>query len=113
MTNYDYGIGFFTNGVGSLSSAPFDLGGGQIEACPDLICPIVSISLQFTLSPTQNSIQFAFQGSDLSIIPPTQVAAVPEPSTWAMLIVGFASVGFMAYRRKAQRPVRLAGAETA
>jgi len=28
------------------------------------------------------------------------VAAVPEPSTWAMLLIGFASVGFMAYRRR-------------
>jgi len=27
------------------------------------------------------------------------VAAVPEPSTWAMMILGFAGVGFMAYRR--------------
>jgi hypothetical protein len=32
-----------------------------------------------------------------------QVAdAVPEPSTWAMMIVGFAGVGFMAYRRKSK-----------
>jgi len=30
------------------------------------------------------------------------VAAVPEPSTWAMMILGFAGVGFMAYRRKAK-----------
>jgi hypothetical protein len=28
------------------------------------------------------------------------VAAVPEPSTWAVMILGFISVGFMAYRRK-------------
>ena len=28
------------------------------------------------------------------------VAAVPEPSTWAMMILGFAGIGFMAYRRK-------------
>lgn len=28
------------------------------------------------------------------------VSAVPEPSTWAMMIFGFAGVGFMAYRRK-------------
>jgi hypothetical protein len=28
------------------------------------------------------------------------VAAVPEPSTWAMMILGFAGVGFMAYRRR-------------
>lgn len=28
------------------------------------------------------------------------VGAVPEPSTWAMLLIGFAGVGFLAYRRK-------------
>jgi hypothetical protein len=27
-------------------------------------------------------------------------AAVPEPSTWAMMILGFAGVGFMGYRRR-------------
>jgi hypothetical protein len=26
--------------------------------------------------------------------------AVPEPSTWAMMILGFAGIGFMAYRRR-------------
>jgi hypothetical protein len=30
-------------------------------------------------------------------------AAVPEPSTWAMMILGFLSVGFMAYRSKATK----------
>ncbi len=34
-----------------------------------------------------------------------QVAAVPEPSTWAMMILGFCGVGFMAYRRKRNAPV--------
>lgn len=29
------------------------------------------------------------------------VAAVPEPSTWAMMILGFVGVGYMAYRKKA------------
>jgi hypothetical protein len=33
--------------------------------------------------------------------------AVPEPSTWAMMILGFCSVGFMAYRRKS-KPTLLA-----
>jgi len=28
------------------------------------------------------------------------LSAVPEPSTWAMLLLGFAGIGFMAYRRK-------------
>ncbi|PYJ69955.1 MAG: hypothetical protein DME75_10120 [Verrucomicrobia bacterium] len=27
-------------------------------------------------------------------------SAVPEPSTWAMLILGFVGVGFIAYRRR-------------
>jgi len=27
------------------------------------------------------------------------VTPVPEPSTWAMLILGFAGVGYLAYRR--------------
>jgi hypothetical protein len=30
------------------------------------------------------------------------VAAVPEPSTWAMMLLGFAGIGFMAYRRKSK-----------
>src|SRR5882757_2820267 len=29
-----------------------------------------------------------------------QVAAVPEPSTWAMMILGFLGIGFLGYRRK-------------
>jgi len=36
------------------------------------------------------------------------VAAVPEPSTWAMMILGFMGVGFMAYRRRGQPSLRLA-----
>lgn len=34
-------------------------------------------------------------------------SAVPEPSTWAMMILGFFGVGFMAYRRKNQAALRL------
>ena len=36
------------------------------------------------------------------------ITAVPEPSTWAMMILGFGGVGFMAYRRKRQGAFRLA-----
>ena len=42
-----------------------------------------------------------------TIVPLTNVSitlasAVPEPSTWAMMILGFAGVGFMTYRRKSK-----------
>jgi hypothetical protein len=35
-------------------------------------------------------------------------AAVPEPSTWAMMILGFVGLGFMAYRRKGNQALRAA-----
>ena len=35
-------------------------------------------------------------------------AAVPEPSTWIMMIAGFAGLGFMAYRRKAKPALAIA-----
>jgi hypothetical protein len=34
--------------------------------------------------------------------------AVPEPSTWAMMILGFAGIGFMTYRRRNQAALRTA-----
>lgn len=37
----------------------------------------------------------------------TAIAAVPEPTTWAMMVLGFAGVGFMAYRRKRPGTLRI------
>jgi hypothetical protein len=38
----------------------------------------------------------------------TVASAVPEPATWAMMLLGFFGVGFLAYRRKSQGSLRLA-----
>jgi hypothetical protein len=38
----------------------------------------------------------------------TVAPSVPEPSPWAMMILGFFGVGFMAYRRKSRPALRLA-----
>jgi opacity protein-like surface antigen len=35
------------------------------------------------------------------------VRAVPEPATWAMMVLGFVGVGFMAYRRRGHASFRL------
>ena len=43
---------------------------------------------------------------DLSIT--TTTAAVPEPSTWAMMLIGFVGLGFMVYRRKNQTAAAMA-----
>jgi hypothetical protein len=37
-----------------------------------------------------------------------RVSAVPEPSTWAMMILGFVGLGFMAYRGKSSATLRIA-----
>jgi hypothetical protein len=36
------------------------------------------------------------------------IPAVPEPSTWAMMILGFAGVGFLAHRRRNKAALRFA-----
>jgi hypothetical protein len=52
---------------------------------------------------------FTIGGDSLTLTPTTVElsstvdelsAGVPEPSTWAMMILGFAGIGFLAYRRK-------------
>jgi PEP-CTERM motif len=76
----------------------------------------------FGNSGTTDAGQFGFEmtstaptGSQLyrlGIFPPTdqwrlspvtlafQLTAVPEPSTWAMMLLGFAGLGFLAYRKR-------------
>jgi hypothetical protein len=50
--------------------------------------------------PTEStSVQVYWEGPYI-YAPPALAEGVPEPSTWAMMILGFAGVGFMAYRRK-------------
>jgi hypothetical protein len=60
---------------------------------------------------------FNLGGEDIEFAPLEAIAqngssvtsAVPEPSTWAMMILGFCGIGFMAYRRKNNGPaLRLA-----
>ena len=36
------------------------------------------------------------------------ISAVPEPSAWAMMLLGFAGIGLMAYRRKSKAAFRFA-----
>jgi hypothetical protein len=51
----------------------------------------------------------AFEVDNLTLGGPTsQVGAVPETSTWAMMILGFLGMGFMAYRRKSKPTLRFA-----
>jgi hypothetical protein len=42
------------------------------------------------------------------VIGAVSVSAVPEASTWAMILLGFAGVGFLSYRRKSRHALRFA-----
>jgi PEP-CTERM motif len=67
------------------------VGAGQ-DTQSATIDPFLSIDPIFLLDNPGLSLEFS---SGIVNISP-----VPEPSTWAMMILGFAGVGFMAYRRK-------------
>ena len=60
-----------------------------------------------TSSSTLSDVSISFGTNGFSV-PADPVVAVPEPSTWAMMILGFFGVGFMAYRRKRQDAFRIA-----
>ena len=57
----------------------------------------VTLDLDGGFTGTQQALFNNFTVNDTVIAAP-----VPEASTWAMLILGFGGVGFMAYRRRNQ-----------
>lgn len=71
---------------------------------------VIGGSLLSISGPFANEQLFAIFGPQSALAPAavlnleTSVAAVPEPSTWAMMILGFAGVGFIAYRRRQNGP---------
>jgi len=66
-------------------------------------------SVDSLFSPTCSGEVCGFQLSGTVLNASTIASGVPEPSTWAMMILGFFGLGFMAYRRSGNGPsVRLA-----
>jgi hypothetical protein len=49
-----------------------------------------------------------FAPTSVTLSVESSVAAVPEPSTWAMMLLGFAGLGFLSYRRKSGSNFRVA-----
>jgi hypothetical protein len=103
----DTPFGTFSNGI----NGTFANGGGAGVAGP-LDFTITGIT---TANFVVNSLGFNFaadvlgpSGGTGAVAGVFSVRGVPEPSTWAMMILGFIGVGFMAYRRKGQSSFRLA-----
>jgi hypothetical protein len=92
-TYIDAGNGLFTT-VSPLSTATFGSIGTNVQSALGNAGagPFYSLTEVYT-------IHASGAGQVLSTIA-ISTPAVPEPSTWAMMILGFVGVGFMAYRRK-------------
>jgi hypothetical protein len=72
---------------------PFNLA-YVVTSDPSTVPPIITtVRLLFVVPDNQYSIQIGFSGDGI-YTPPSISSAVPEPSTWAMLLIGFAGIGF-------------------
>ena len=73
--------------------------------------PFITRTIAFTVSGPGGALQFTDNGpSDQqgNLLDNVVLTAVPEASTWAMMLLGFLGAGFMAYRRKNGLAYRLA-----
>jgi|SRR5688572_12284010 len=83
------------NSTVSLFAQSLQLGWNHLSTTFTPTIEASYISLQFyshSNGPTDPAANLVIDNVSLT-------AAVPEPSTWAMMFIGFAGVGFMAYRR--------------
>jgi opacity protein-like surface antigen len=77
-----------------------------------------SVFINFDNTPqlitASNGSQFTLQVNDVSITPGVlqilsgQLQAVPEPSTWAMMLLGFGAIGFATRRRRQPKLAQIA-----
>jgi hypothetical protein len=84
-------LGFFPT-TGPIYSSCFSDG-----CIPDTPLTVIE-ELLFVVPAGATELQLGFTGPYF-YQPPDFAAAVPEPSTWAMLLIGFAGIGLVAYRR--------------
>jgi hypothetical protein len=98
-------ISFGTNLIADLNIQSANLGFTQLSAPGDLFTGPAS-------SPTFNIGTFNLSGGFTAgpatlTISRAAVAAVPEPSTWAMMLVGFGAIGASMRRRRRDRGATL------
>jgi hypothetical protein len=65
-----------------------------------------TLTFAYSSLPGPNHAGFQGLGDEGWGVQNVAVSAIPEPSTWAMLVIGFCSLGLLAYRKKG--PMRLA-----
>jgi hypothetical protein len=109
LTSNDFLVTGFAEPTGS--SILFNIVSIQDPSAPNVTSLDTPFSYTVSGNNGDDTGSFNFGGDQLSLLNNTVTLtdAVPEPSTWAMMILGFCGVGFMAYRRKQNGPaLRLA-----
>ena len=66
-----------------------------------------TVELDFVVPENAYSIQIGWNGNGV-YTPPEMAAAVPEPSTWAMMLLGFAALGGLLQLKNAKRAIPVA-----
>jgi hypothetical protein len=72
-------------------------------------------SYEFTATGASEALSFLFESQQPVSVPPiallggVSLTAVPEPSSWALLFLGFAGIGLAAHRRSKKNAASLAG----
>jgi hypothetical protein len=89
-------VSYSTEDIGDQVFLNYPTGGGALISG----VPFGNSSVDSLFSPTCSGEVCGFQLSGTVSIDSTVTSGVPEPSTWAMMILGFCGVGFLAYRRK-------------
>jgi hypothetical protein len=112
-----FDLSSFSSGVpvpfqATFGSCPTSLGGGgSCQLNVHLSTQLAGIyddtvNLYFNFIPSDRSVPLTI--IDSLMLRATITSPVPEPATWAMMILGFAGVGFMAYRRRNSTALRVA-----
>jgi hypothetical protein len=103
-------VGTYTSSTGAafalvgsyLNGNPFTIGSSDTIVIPN---GVNTLYLGFADAAGFNGLSGYYQDNSGSL--QVSISAVPEPSTWAMMISGFLGLGFMAYRRKPSARLRL------
>jgi hypothetical protein len=94
------------DGYSHVYSTPFS--GGPLPQDPGLTVgqgTYIGFEDTYIVCPCNSETQY----TDIQVVLST-VAPVPELSTWAMMVVGFAGLGFLGYRRSRNKPMEMASA---
>ena len=100
----DYNSNVFTNTIANSTTPWFDNGSGQRLDLREFILPTSFLEetiASFTITQVNPVDQALFSGITFSSEPVGGVAAVPEPSTWALMFAGLGFVGWSVRRRRA------------